>query len=109
MIAKLITISGGGTLLYLGKTDFPTFFFFIAFTDRIYSPIMELFNVIQGSMRDIAYYEKAKEVFMMKDEKDTGKKLLKSIKKSIRFDNLSFSYPSSPREVLSGIDFEIQK
>lgn len=93
----------------MGKTDFPTFFFFIAFTDRIYSPIMELFNVVQNSMRDIAYYEKAKEVFMMEDEKDDGKELLKSIKKSIRFENLSFCYPSSPREVLSGIDFEIEK
>lgn len=109
VIAKLITISGGGILLYMGKTDFPTFFFFIAFTDRIYSPIMELFNVVQNSMRDIAYYEKAKEVFMMEDEKDDGKELLKSIKKSIRFENLSFCYPSSPREVLSNIDFEIQK
>lgn len=109
VIAKLITISGWGILLYLGKTDFPTFFFFIAFTDRIYSPIMELFNVVQSSMRDIAYYEKAKEVFMMADEKDTGKKKLNSIKKWIKFEKLSFSYPSSPREVLSDIDFEIQK
>jgi ABC-type multidrug transport system fused ATPase/permease subunit len=55
----------------MGRTDYATFFFFIAFTDRIYSPIMELFNVIQSSMRDIAYYEKAKEVFTMDQEKDT--------------------------------------
>ncbi len=47
ILAKLITISGGGILMYMGKTDYATFFFFIAFTDRIYSPIMEIFNVIQ--------------------------------------------------------------
>jgi ABC-type bacteriocin/lantibiotic exporter with double-glycine peptidase domain len=70
---------------------------------------MELFNVIQMSMRDIAYYEKAKEVFLMDPEIDIGKKFLKSIQRSIVFKNLSFSYPSSPREVLSGINFEITK
>lgn len=109
IIAKLITISGGGILLYTGRTDYATFFFFIAFTDRIYSPIMELFNVIQSSMRDMAYYEKAKEVFAMESEKDTGKETLSKIKKSITFKNLSFAYPSSPREVLSDIDFTITK
>jgi ABC-type multidrug transport system fused ATPase/permease subunit len=109
IIAKLITISGGGILLYTGQTDYATFFFFIAFTDRIYSPIMELFGVIQSSMRDIAYYEQAKIVFAMDSETDTGKKILSKIEKSITFNNLSFAYPSSPREVLSDIDFEIKK
>ncbi len=107
IIAKLITISGGWILLYLWKTDFSIFFFFIAFTDRIYSPIMEIFNVIQSSMRDIAYYEKAEEVFGMEGELDKGKKILKSINSTITFRELSFSYPSNNREVLSEIDFEI--
>ncbi len=107
IIAKLIMISGGWILLYLWKTDFSIFFFFIAFTDRIYSPIMEIFNVIQSSMRDIAYYEKAEEVFGMEGELDKGKKILKSINSTITFRELSFSYPSNNREVLSEIDFEI--
>ncbi len=109
IIAKLITISGWGILLYFWKTDFATFFFFIAFTDRIYSPIMELFNVIQSSMRDIAYYEKAREVLDMEWEKDEWKSILPWVQKSITFENLSFSYPSSPREVLSDISLEIAK
>lgn len=109
IIAKLITISGGGILLYMGQTDYATFFFFIAFTDRIYSPIMELFGVIQSSMRDIAYYEQAKAVFAMESEIDIGKKILSQVSTNIVFKDLSFSYPSSPREVLSDIDFTITK
>lgn len=109
ILAKLITISGGGILMYMGKTDYATFFFFISFTDRIYSPIMEIFQVIQWSMRDIAYYEKAKEVFEMESEKDTGTRILQKIEKSVTFQNLFFSYPSNDREVLSDIDFEIKK
>ena len=60
-------------------------------------------------MRDIAYYEKAKEVFEMKSEKDTGTQILQKIEKNITFQNLSFSYPSNDREVLSDIAFQIEK
>lgn len=109
IIAKLITVSGWWILLYTGRTDYATFFFFIAFTDRVYSPIMEIFQVIQWSMRDIAYYEKAKELFAMESEVDTWKKNLSEIKNTLTFQNLSFSYPSSDREVLTDIDFEIKK
>lgn len=70
---------------------------------------MELFTVIQSSMRDIAYYEKAKEIFVMESEVDAWEKILTNITKNITLQNLSFSYPSSPREVLSCIDLEIKK
>lgn len=109
IIAKLITVSWGWILLYTGQTDYATFFFFIAFTDRIYSPVMELFSVIQSSMRDIAYYEKAKELFAMESETDEWDTILSGVSDSITFQNLSFSYPSSKREVLSEIDFTIKK
>ena len=42
-------------------------------------------------------------------EKDKWMKTLKKIESSIAFKNLSFSYPSSPREILSNINFTIQK
>jgi ABC-type multidrug transport system fused ATPase/permease subunit len=109
IIAKLITISAGAILLYLGRTDFATLFFFIAFTDRIYGPIMEIFGVFQNSMRDIAYYEKAKELMNMTPERDTGTRIFGEIQSGIEFDHVSFSYPSSPRVILSDIHIEIKK
>lgn len=109
LIAKLVTIASGGILLYIGKTDFATFFFFIAFTDRIYSPIMEIFGVVQATARDASYYHKAQELFGMNNETDIWKKILKKVTSSVTFQNLSFSYPSNDREVLQDIDFEIQK
>lgn len=109
LIAKLVTIASGGILLYIGKTDYATFFFFIAFTDRIYSPIMELFGVVQATARDASYYHKAQELFGMNNEIDSGKKELKTVKSSLTFQNLTFSYPSNEREVLQNINFEIQK
>ncbi len=60
-------------------------------------------------MMNIAHYEKVQLLFDMDNEKDTGKKVLDRIDKSISFKNLFFSYPGSEREILSNINFEIQK
>jgi ATP-binding cassette subfamily B protein len=109
IIAKMITISAGGYMIYTGRTDYATFFFFIAFTDRIYSPIMEIFNVVQSTTKDIAYYEKAKDMFGMESEVDTGKHILGNIHTGISFRDMSFSYPPNTREVLSHISLDIQK
>lgn len=70
IIASMITVSAGVILLSLGKTDFATFFFFIAFTQRVYGPIMEIFNSIQVVMEKLSYYEKAQEILQMTPERD---------------------------------------
>lgn len=86
-----------------------TLLFFLAFADRIYGPIFSVFEAYQGMMLNIAHYEKIEAIFAMSNEKDTWIQELKKIKNSIQFENLSFSYPSSEREVLSSIDIEIKK
>ena len=48
-------------------------------------------------------------LYAMAQEKDNGKKKFETIEKSITFQNISFSYPSNDREVLSCIDLEIEK
>ncbi len=60
-------------------------------------------------MVNIAHYEKVELLFAMDDEKDSGTKILKKIKNTVTFQNISFSYPSTEREILSEIDFEIKK
>ena len=86
-----------------------TLLFFLAFADRIYWPIFSVFEAYQSMMLNIAHYEKVEDIFALSNEKNTWKTILKSIKKSISFENLSFSYPSSNREVLTDINFEIKK
>ena len=48
-------------------------------------------------------------LYAMNPEEDDGKKKFETIEKSITFQNISFSYPSTDREVLSCIDLEIEK
>jgi len=105
----IITLSGGIILLKYNLTTIPTLFFFIAFTQRLYGPIMEIFSTFQNMLERLVYYEKAQAIFALNSEKDTGQKILRKVNSSITFQNLSFSYPSNDREVLSDIDFQIEK
>lgn len=86
-----------------------TLLFFLAFADRIYGPIFSVFEAYQNMMLNIAHYEKIEAIFAMSNEKNTGKEILLGVSKTIQFQNLTFSYPSSEREVLSNIDVTIKK
>ena len=108
-VAKVFTLSVGTIFVYHGSIGLGTLLFFLAFVDRIYGPIFSVFEAYQNMMINIAKYEKIEAIFAMSDEKDTWIKELKKIKNSIQFKNLSFSYPSSEREVLSSIDLEVKK
>ncbi len=48
-------------------------------------------------------------LYAMSPETDSWKNILQWVSKSITFKNISFSYPSSAREVLTNISFDIKK
>ncbi len=108
-VAKVFVLSIGIIFIYHGTMGLWTLLFFLAFADRVYGPIFSVFEAYQNMMINIAHYEKIEAIFTMNNEKDTWSKKLTKIKNSIQFQNLSFSYPSSEREVLSSIDLEIKK
>lgn len=107
--AKVFVLSCGILLIYHNQITLGTLLFFFSFTDRIYWPIFSVFESYQSMMTNIAHYEKVEAMFAMENEQDTGKKQLKHISKNISFSGVSFCYPSIEREVLSHIDFTIEK
>ncbi len=107
-VAKVFTLSVGIFFIYGGSMWLWTLLFFLAFVDRIYGPIFSVFEAYQSMMLNIAHYEKIEAVFAMENEKDEGKNIIKKIK-SIVLKDVSFSYPSSDREVLSDINLEIKQ
>ena len=107
-VAKVFTLSIGILFIYNNTMWLGTLFFFLAFVDRIYGPIFSVFQAYQNMMLNIAHFEKIEAVFEMENEKDQWKEILKNIE-SIQFENTTFAYPSSKREVLSDISFNIKK
>jgi ATP-binding cassette, subfamily B, putative efflux pump len=109
IIPRIITLAFSVYLFSKNEITLWTLFFFFAYTDTLYSPIYGIVEKYQQMMQSFAKFEDLQETIAQDKEIDMGKKLLKWIEKSIRFENLSFSYPNTTREVLKGINFEIQK
>jgi ABC-type multidrug transport system fused ATPase/permease subunit len=109
IIPRIITLAGSIYFYIQWDITIGTVFFFFLFVDTIYSPIYTILQQYQQLMQSMAKYEKLEADMDLPKEKDTWVQILSKIKRSITFQNLSFSYPSSPREVLSGIDFTIEK
>ena len=60
-------------------------------------------------MQSFAKYEQLQDTLKLPKEKNSGKKELKHIEKSISLQSLSFAYPSTTRKVLTDINLEIKK
>lgn len=109
LIVKIIVFTVGIYQVGIWNLTIWELILFLVIVGRIYWPVMTILYTYRDLIKNIANYKKWLALIAISSESDTGKDNLKSIKKSIRFENLSFCYPSSPREVLSSIDFEIEK
>jgi ABC-type multidrug transport system fused ATPase/permease subunit len=108
-LAQAITLSAGIYFIIDGTINLGTLFFFIGFTEKIYGPIFIIFQKFQETLIHIAWYEKMQLLYAMNPEKDSGKKEFTGIKKSLTFKNVSFTYPSTTREVLKWVNIEVKK
>lgn len=108
-LAQAITLSAGIYFIIHDTINLGTLFFFIGFTERIYGPIFIIFQKFQETLIHIAWYEKMQILYAMKSESDDGKIDFTGIKKSLTFKNVSFTYPSTTREVLKWVNIEVKK
>ena len=108
-LGQAITLSTGIYFMIHDTLSLGTLFFFIGFSEKIYGPIFVIFQKFQETLIHIAGYEKIQLLFAMDPERDSGIKEFGGIKKSLTFNNFSFAYPSTTREVLKSINIEVRK
>jgi ABC-type multidrug transport system fused ATPase/permease subunit len=106
---QAITLSTGIYFMIHDTLSLGTLFFFIGFSEKIYGPIFTIFQKFQETLIHIAGYEKMQVLYDMEKEKDNWTLEFRGIKKSLEFNNLSFVYPSTTREVLKSINLEVKK
>ncbi len=106
---QAITLTGGIYFTIRGDISFWTLFFFISFTDRIYWPLFTIFQKLQEIFILIAKYGKMQELYTMLPETDNGNEKFTGIKDSLIFQNTSFTYPGTTREVLKWVNIEVKK
>lgn len=103
-----VTIAGVFFILH-GKMTLGDLFFFVTIAGRIYSPLQVLEGSYRNIVKHIADFSKVRSLLEMQDEPNTGTKVLGHLEKSLTYNHLSFSYPTSDREILRDISFEIER
>jgi ABC-type multidrug transport system fused ATPase/permease subunit len=106
---KILVLSAGIFWILKWQISIGSLVLFLTIVWRIYAPVLNLIFTYREYITLLADYRKARNVYIIENELDSWKITLAKVAKNITFKNLSFSYPSSPREVLSDISFEIRK
>ncbi|MBP8016777.1 ABC transporter ATP-binding protein, partial [Candidatus Gracilibacteria bacterium] len=76
---------------------------------RIYGPVLNLLEVYQRMVKDVANFYKSQLIVSTPKEEDKGKIIFDNLKDSIKIIDLDFSYPGNKRKVLDKINLEIKK
>jgi subfamily B ATP-binding cassette protein MsbA len=98
-----------GGQIVAGQIEPAKFFSFIAAVMLLYQPVKQLGRMGQTAIAGAAAAERIFEVLDAESPvRDDGKLTLPPLQRSIRFDNVSFSY-DGVRTVLDGFDLEVRK
>ncbi|MDY2902350.1 MAG: ABC transporter ATP-binding protein [Bacilli bacterium] len=99
----------GSILILHKKFEVGTLTTFVAYFDTLIWPMMAIANLINLHSQGKASLKRLNEVFNYEKEIKDSEDVIKDhqIKGKITFNNLSFTYPNSDREVLSNISLTI--
>ncbi|QUW23486.1 ABC transporter ATP-binding protein [Sporosarcina sp. Marseille-Q4063] len=107
-VAPLLVIGYAGYQVINGNLSVGTMVAFIAFIERVYSPLRRLVNSSTSLTQSFASMDRVFE--LMEEKYDITDKEnavpLPEINGEIEFDNVSFSYEENGEEVLKGISFK---
>ena len=75
----------------------------------MYAPLQSLEAAYRNIIKNIADFSKVRTLLESPNEPNNGTKTLDSLKNTLSYNHISFTYPSNDREVLKDISFEIKK
>lgn len=83
--------------------------FFVTIANKLAVPFLQLESIYRELVRQTAYYAKYREILDMPGEVDMGTKVFPSTYSNIRFENVTFTYPNTTREILKGVNIELRR
>lgn len=108
-VAPLLVIAYAGYQVIMGNLTVGTMVAFIAYIERLYSPLRRLVNSSTTLTQAFASMDR---VFELMDEKydvkdEPNAKNLPAIKGELRFENVSFKYEQDNELVLNNMNFQV--
>lgn len=109
LIVKIFVFTVWAYQAWIGNITIWELILFLIIIWRIYGPIMNILYVYRDLIKNMANYKKWLALLDILSETDNGTKKFTGIKKSLTLENLSFTYPSTTREVLKWVNIEVKK
>ncbi|WLD93980.1 ABC transporter ATP-binding protein [Alkalihalobacillus sp. AL-G] len=110
-IAPLLVITVAGYFAITGRITIGAMAAFVAYMDRLYNPLRRLVNSSTTLTQAIASMDRVfdfmDEKYDIEDRKDATE--LKFVKGHITFDNVSFRYNDNERDILDGINLDVNE
>ncbi len=107
-LLNVITLGGGGYLIYRGEMSYGDLVAFIFYINSFLIPIRKLTQFVQQFESGMAGFERFQEIMNIEPEIQDrdGAKALKAVKGDIRFEHVTFSY-NEHETVLKDISLEV--
>lgn len=110
-LAPLIVIAVAGYLVITQNLTLGTMMAFVAYMERVYSPLRRLVNASTTLTQSIAsidrVFEFYNEEYDITDKKDAIE--LGRVEGRVEFENVSFAYEEEDGPVLNGVTFDVKK
>jgi ABC-type multidrug transport system fused ATPase/permease subunit len=82
---------------------------FVTIANKLAAPFLQLESIYRDLVRLTADYSKYREILDLPGETDSGNRKFPESYEAIRFENVSFTYPNTVREIIKGMDFSIRR
>lgn len=99
----------GSYFIIHGQMTIGDLLFFIVIAGRLHGPLVTLEGAYRDTVRHLADFKKAENILFADKEPDPGIADFSGIGSEISFESVSFSYPSTSRQVLHDVSFNIPK
>jgi len=109
VVGRLGTLAVGLIMVLYGQITIGEVFMFTIISSQMLSPLGQFFDSYQSIVKSIARYSKAQEILEMGKEEIEKGETFEQIQGSLQFEDVSFCYPKTQREVISHVSFEVKK
>ena len=106
----LVIVLAGGLFFFYGKIDAGEFAAFILYIGMFLTPINKIAFLFESFQEGMTGFARFAEIMELDEEKDSGTVILKDIKGTVEFENVSFAYESnSEKKVIKNLNLKINE
>ncbi|MDF2722388.1 MAG: transporter ATP-binding protein [Paenibacillus sp.] len=107
-VGRMAVLVFGGYSVIQGNVTLGVFVVVYQYSNQLFNNLQTVFNFVMNLSGQLAYVDRVSELFHQPST-ESGTKPLNAAIRTLEFDNVSFAYPGTEREVLHGLNLSLPK